>query len=70
MSRLPAETQAHWSPAASEQWRGRAPTTARARSGGISTGWLVAGAVVVGLGLLAWAYLGPDLRRYLKIRNM
>jgi hypothetical protein len=28
------------------------------------------GLAVVGLGALAWYYLGPDLRRYLKIRNM
>jgi hypothetical protein len=33
-------------------------------------GWVVSGLVVAGLGLLAWQYLGPDLRRYLKIRSM
>ena len=38
-------------------------------SGGVS-GWLIAGLVVAGLGALTWYYLGPDLRRYLKIRNM
>jgi hypothetical protein len=31
---------------------------------------LLIGLVGVGLGLLAWNYLGPDLRRYLKIRSM
>jgi hypothetical protein len=31
---------------------------------------LVAGVVVVGLGWLAWSYLGPDLKRYLKIHSM
>jgi len=31
---------------------------------------LLTGLVVVGLGAMAWSYLGPDLRRYLKIRNM
>jgi len=25
---------------------------------------------VVGLGVLAWSYLGPDLKRYMKIRSM
>jgi hypothetical protein len=30
---------------------------------------LVTGAVV-GLGYLAWTYLGPDLKRYIKIHNM
>jgi hypothetical protein len=46
------------------------PSAERARSGGISTGWLVTGLVVVGLGALAWYSLGPDLRRYMKIRHM
>ncbi len=31
---------------------------------------VVAGLAVVGLGALAWYYLGPDLQRYLKLRNM
>jgi hypothetical protein len=31
---------------------------------------VITGAAVVGLGFLAWKYLGPDLRRYLKMRNM
>jgi hypothetical protein len=35
-------------------------------TGGLGLGLIVAGA----LGALAWYYLGPDLRRYLKIRNM
>jgi len=39
-------------------------------SGGGLSGWAVGGLVMLGLGLLAWYYLGPDLRRYLKIRNM
>ncbi|HWE39179.1 MAG TPA: hypothetical protein VG406_21700 [Isosphaeraceae bacterium] len=38
--------------------------------GGPTVGWLVAGVVVVGLGALAWTYLGPDLRRYLKLHSM
>lgn len=33
-------------------------------------GWMVAGAAVAAVGVLAWYYLGPDLRRYLKIRSM
>jgi hypothetical protein len=43
---------------------------ARQSDRGDSTGLLIAGAVVIGLGFLAWTYLGPDLKRYLKIRNM
>jgi hypothetical protein len=30
----------------------------------------VAGLAVIGIGAIAWYYLGPDLRRYLKLRNM
>jgi hypothetical protein len=33
-------------------------------------GLVIAGAVVVGLGVLGWIYFGPELRRYLTIRNM
>ena len=39
-------------------------------SGGTPWGLLVTGLVVVGLGAMAWNYLGPDLRRYIKISNM
>lgn len=72
MSRLPAETQAAYSgPSPTEPWRGRAAVAqTSAKGGGISTGWLIAGLAVVGLGALAWYYLGPDLKRYMKIRNM
>ena len=35
-----------------------------------SSGLLIGGLAVVALGWLAWSYLGPDLIRYLKIRNM
>jgi hypothetical protein len=31
---------------------------------------VLAGLVVVGLGALAWYYIGPDVIRYQKIRNM
>jgi hypothetical protein len=40
------------------------------RSSGPSWGLLVTGLVVVGLGAWAAYYLGPDLRRYLKIKSM
>jgi hypothetical protein len=33
-------------------------------------GLIIAGAVVVGLGVVAWSYLGPDLERYRKIHSM
>lgn len=34
------------------------------------TMWLAAGLVAVGVGIVTWSYLGPDLRRYLKIHSM
>ena len=37
---------------------------------GPPVGVIVAGVVVVGLGVLAWTYMGPDLRRYMKIHSM
>jgi hypothetical protein len=31
---------------------------------------LLTGAAIIGLGVLAWNYLGPDLRRYIKMSRM
>jgi hypothetical protein len=44
------------------------PLLERARSNG--SGLLLAGLAALGVGALAWYYFGPDVRRYLKIRNM
>lgn len=41
-----------------------------AMGGPSTTGLLVAGLAVAALGFLAWQYFGPDLVRYMKIRNM
>jgi hypothetical protein len=55
----------------SEDWRlNYEGTRWEHRSRRSGSGLLLAGLAVVGLGALAWYYLGPDLRRYLKIRNM
>jgi hypothetical protein len=35
-----------------------------------SNGLLFAGIAVIALGAVAWHYLGPDFRRYMKIRDM
>jgi hypothetical protein len=35
-----------------------------------NSGLLLAGLAALGLGALAWYYLGPDLRRYIKISRM
>jgi hypothetical protein len=45
-------------------------TRRRPQAGGSSWGLMISGAAAVGLGLLAWYYLGPDLRRYIKIERM
>ena len=37
---------------------------------GPSLGVLVTGLAVVGLGLIAWNYIAPDLRRYMKMNSM
>ena len=49
---------------------GRRSLARREESLGASRGVLIAGIVAVGVGLLAWHYLGPDVKRYMKIRNM
>jgi hypothetical protein len=57
-----------WLPSPPEDWRrsfARRPTRSDP-----AASLLIAGVVVVGVGLLAWHYLGPDLKRYLKIQNM
>jgi hypothetical protein len=36
----------------------------------LSRDLVVAGLAVVGIGALAWYYLGPDLRRYIKMSSM
>ena len=43
------------------------PFAERGRAEGPPVELLVAGAVVVGLGVLAWVYLGADLKRYLEV---
>jgi len=35
-----------------------------------TSGLFTLGLVALGLGALAWYYMGPDLRRYIKISNM
>jgi hypothetical protein len=53
------------------QWQGRyEPTEWRRGRGWAGPGLLTTGIVLLGLGALAWYYLGPDLRRYLKIKSM
>jgi hypothetical protein len=48
----------------------RHPLTRRSPRSDASAKLLLAGVAVVGVGLLTWHYLGPDLKRYLKIHSM
>ena len=70
MSRLRSEARGALSRLTGDDWGGRSSPARRDRREGPPVEWVVAGVVVVGLGVLAWTYLGPDLRRYLKIHNM
>ncbi|MGP0069103.1 MAG: DUF6893 family small protein [Isosphaeraceae bacterium] len=70
MLRLESRQHDSWLPATAGDWTGRSAPERRRDSGGPSTGLLIAGVVVVGLGILTWSYLGPDLRRYMKIHSM
>ena len=54
-----------------EERRGDYGMAERGRSFGPPAGAvLLVGLGAIGLGFLAWHYLGPDLVRYMKIRNM
>jgi len=54
-----------------EEWREEYSTGMLPQvDGNLPWGMLVTGAVVVGLGVLLWNYLGPDVRRYMKIKSM
>jgi hypothetical protein len=54
---------------ASDDWRGQtAPARRGESSGGLSTGWVVAGLAAVALG--AWYHFGGDLKRYIKMERM
>ena len=57
-----------WLPAPPDDWRHS--LARRSAQRGPSTTLLIAGAVVIGAGLLTWHYLGPDVRRYLKVQSM
>jgi hypothetical protein len=57
-----------WLPTVREHWQN--PLARRDEPRLPPTKLVVAGAVVLGLGVLAWYYLGPDVRRYLKIQKM
>jgi hypothetical protein len=70
MSALTSESESRLARRPEEEWQRRYDLTERERGGGLSPGLMLAGLAAVGLGVLAWYYLGPDLVRYMKIRNM
>ncbi len=67
---LTSEPTRHLFGRSEDGWRERTGLAEWERAGGPPLRWLVTGAVVLGLGVLAWSYLGPDLRRYVKIHRM
>ena len=71
MPRLTTERHGLSARSRGDGWGDWLPARARrAEPPGPSPGLLLAGLVVVGLGALAWYYIGPDVIRYQKIRNM
>ncbi len=70
MSRYGSEEESRLSRRSGDEDRGRSLVGGLEDSLRSSSGLLLAGLVAAGLGALAWYYLGPDIRRYMKIRDM
>jgi hypothetical protein len=71
MSRLPSEQGFQPGSVRDAGWRRyERELRERERGRGGPSGWMIAGLALLGLGALGWYYLGPDLRRYMKIRSM
>lgn len=70
MSRMTPEYQSGSVRAQGEDGGRYYPAERGGGGGGFPTGILLGGLLAVGLGALAWYYLGPDLRRYMKIKSM
>jgi hypothetical protein len=70
MSNWAYEEQDHTAGSVRDYWQDRAAPARRSESAATVLGLPLAGLAAVGLGALAWYYLGPDLRRYLKLRSM
>ena len=68
MSAQPSEAGMRRYPYPEEERRGRYGVAERGY-GPPPAALLLVGLGAIGLGFLAWYYLGPDLVRYLKIRN-
>ena len=57
-------------PGANEGWTDRLLDDRRDRPPGLHRGFMISGLLALGLGALTWYYVGHDVRRYLRIRNM
>jgi hypothetical protein len=53
-----------------EPWWGSSFLARRHEHERWQTGWIIAGLAVLCLGAVAWSYLGRDVQRYIRIRNM
>jgi hypothetical protein len=53
-----------------EEWVRRHAPARQLRPADAVSPAVIAGLVLVGLGILTWHYMGPDLVRYMKIRSM
>jgi hypothetical protein len=70
MSRLTSGHHGLLSRSEGHGWGRRSALARHARSLGPHPGWVLAGVAAVGLGLQAVYYIGPDVKRYMKLRNM
>lgn len=69
MSSLSSESMRQGGYAPSEEWR-RSTDLAGQGGMGISSGWLLGGLAVLGIGVwMAW-HFGPDVARYIKMERM
>jgi hypothetical protein len=71
MSRATSDYQENMLRAREEEGRGHYYPAERRVEGGVSLPLLLGGLVAAGLiGFVLWDYFGPDLKRYMKIRDM
>ena len=70
MSRLTSEYENLLARLPDSEWVDRFSHRRRREHLGPHPGLVAAGLVAVGIGLLAIYYVGPDVKRYMKLRNM
>ena len=70
MSRLISEHRELLPRSLGDDWLDHLRPRRRKAASGVHPGLVVAGLVVIGVGLLAIFYVGPDVKRYMKLRTM